>query len=209
MVQVKVCGITSLADAMLAAAAGADLLGFNFYPRSPRYVDPRLVREILQELSPAFQVMPVGVFVNESAETIRETVAQSGVGMVQLHGEESPGFCRELKLRVIKALRVASAEDADQAANYEVHALLVDSKTPAYGGSGIRPDWRLAENLARRFPRVILAGGLTPDNVAQAVAAVRPWAVDVASGVEKEPGVKDPELVQRFVNAVAAASRKK
>ena len=205
MVQVKICGITSLADAMLAAAAGADLLGFNFYPRSPRYVDPRLVREILQELSPAFQVMPVGVFVNESAETIRETVAQSGVGMVQLHGEESPEFCRKLKLRVIKALRVASAEDADQAANYEVHALLVDSKTPAYGGSGIQPDWRLAESIARKFPRVILAGGLTPDNVAAAIAAVKPWAVDAASGVEKEPGVKDPELVRRFIAAATAA----
>jgi len=202
MVQVKICGITSLADAMLAAAAGADLLGFNFYPPSPRYVEPRLVREILGELSSAFQITPVGVFVNESAARVREISAQSGVSLVQLHGDESPEFCRELGLRTIKAVRVASAEDAEKAAGYEVEALLVDSKTPVFGGSGIRPDWRLAERIARRFPRVILAGGLTPDNVAAAIAAVKPWGVDAASGVEKEPGVKDLELVRKFISAV-------
>jgi len=205
MVQVKICGITSLADAMLAAAAGADMLGFNFYPPSPRFAEPRLVREILGELSSAFQIVPVGVFVNESAAAIRELAAQSGVSMVQLHGDESPEFCRDLKLRVIKALRVAGAEDAEKAAGYQVDALLVDSQTPVFGGSGIQPDWRLAERIARRFPRVILAGGLTPDNVAQAVSAVRPWAVDVASGVEKEPGVKDPDLIRRFIEAATAA----
>jgi phosphoribosylanthranilate isomerase len=204
MVQVKICGITSLADALLAAAAGAEMLGFNFYPRSPRYVDPRLVREILRELSPVFQVVPVGVFVNENAETIREIAEMSGVRMVQLHGEESPEFCRELGLRVIKALRIAAAEDAEKAASYTVDALLVDSKTPVFGGSGVRPDWVLAEKIARRFPRVILAGGLNPDNVAAAIAAVRPWGVDAASGVEREPGVKDPELVRRFISAATS-----
>lgn len=206
MVKVKICGITSMADALLAAAAGADLLGFNFYSLSPRFVEPELVREILQELSSAFQIVPVGVFVNESAETIREIVAMIGVRMVQLHGDEPPEFCRGLNLRVIKALRLASAADADQAASYEVDALLVDSKTPGFGGSGVRPDWRLAERLARRFPRVLLAGGLNPANVAAAIAAVKPWGVDVASGVEKEPGRKDPDLVRRFIAAATAAS---
>ena len=205
MVKVKICGITSLADALLAAAAGADLLGFNFYPRSPRFVEPRLVREILSELSATFPIMPVGVFVNERAETVREIAAMSGVRMVQLHGDESPEFCRELNLRVIKALRVGAAADAKKAASYAVEALLVDSQTPVFGGSGVRPDWAVAETIARRFPRVLLAGGLTPDNVAAAISTVKPWGVDVASGVEKEPGVKDPELVRRFIEAATAA----
>jgi len=206
MVKVKICGITSLGDALLAAAAGADFLGFNFYPPSPRYVEPELARRILSELSSAFQITPVGVFVNESAETIRRVAAESGVRMLQLHGDEPPEFCRLLQQPVIKALRVAGPEDADKAAGYSVHALLVDSQTPGYGGSGVAPDWRLAERIARRHERVILAGGLTPDNVAEAIAAVRPWGVDVATGVERAPGVKDPELVRRFLAAATAAS---
>lgn len=206
MVKIKICGITSLGDALLAAAAGADFLGFNFYPTSPRYIAPELVRRILQELSSAFQVIPVGVFVNESAETIRRVAAESGVRMIQLHGEEPPEFCRQFERPVIKALRLAGPEDVEKAAGYAVHALLVDSKTPVYGGSGVSPDWRLAERIAGRHERVILAGGLTPENVAEAIAAVKPWGVDVASGVEREPGVKDAELVRRFIAAATATS---
>lgn len=196
-----------MADALLAAAAGADLLGFNFYPPSPRWVEPGLVRRILQELSASFPaVMSVGVFVNEPAEVIRRLAAESGVRLLQLHGDEPPEFCRQFDQPVIKALRLSGPEDLEPASHYTVHALLVDSKTPAYGGSGVMTDWRLAETIARRHERVILAGGLTPHNVAAAVAAVRPWGVDTASGVEREPGVKDAELVSRFISAAKKAS---
>ena len=206
MVKIKICGLTSLADALLAAANGADYLGFNFYPPSPRFVEPRFVRQVLSELSAAFQVVPVGVFVNENPEAIRRIVRESGVRMVQLHGDEPPEFCRGLEMPVIKALRLADASDAAAAARHNVHALLLDSKTPAFGGSGVRPDWKLAAKICRTRERVFLAGGLTPENVAAAVAQVRPWGVDVASGVEREPGVKDPDLIRKFIEAVHAAA---
>lgn len=202
MVKVKICGITRMADALLAAALGADYLGFNFYPPSPRYVEPALVREILSELSSSYRVRAVGVFVNENAETIRRVAAESGIRTAQLHGDETPEFCRGLGLEAIKVLRVAGEADVAAAGAYAGHTLLVDSKTPQFGGSGVRPDWALAEKICRRHPQVLLAGGLTPENVAEAIRIVRPWGVDVSSGVESEPGTKDPDKLKAFLRAV-------
>jgi len=205
MARVKICGITSRTDAEAAIATGADFLGFNFYPDSPRYVDPSLVRVILADLSRA--VGTVGVFVNADADRIRAVGETSGVGMVQLHGDESPGFCAAMDQPVIKAFRVGGPDDLAGIEDFEVWAVLVDSRTPGYGGSGVKPDWGLAADAGRRAKKLFLAGGLDPGNVGEAIRAVRPWAVDVASGIEKEPGIKDHEKMRRFIEAVKNASQ--
>ena len=204
MVRVKICGITSRADAEAAIAAGADFLGFNFYPDSPRYVEPSLVRVILADLSRP--VGTVGVFVNADADRVRATCETSGVGMVQLHGDETPEFCAAMDRPVLKAVRIGGPEDLSGIEEYKVWAMLADSRTPGFGGSGVKPDWALAADAARRTNRLFLAGGLSPENVGEAIRAVQPWAVDVSSGIEKEPGIKDHEKMRRFIQAVKNAS---
>ena len=203
MTLVKVCGVTNVEDALAALDAGADMLGFNFYARSPRYVTPAAARKIVEQLREG--VSCVGVFVNEAAPAEVERIArEAGLGAVQLHGDESPEFCRSLGgLTTIKALRVGADYKPESAAAYQTDAVLLDAYVAgARGGTGRTFDWRLATLTRERVPRLFLAGGLNPDNVAPAVAAVRPYAVDVCSGVETSPGRKSPELMRRFVNEV-------
>jgi phosphoribosylanthranilate isomerase len=204
MVKVKICGITNAADAGHAAACGADALGFVFYAGSPRCVTPEQVREIVAGLPPF--VTRVGLFVNEESQRIREIVAACGLDAVQLHGDEPPPDCVLPPLRVIKGVRPRTEADLAPLAAYPVTALLVDAAVPGqFGGTGQRADWALAARLSAR-QRVILAGGLTPANVAAAVRQVRPYGVDVASGVEAAPGRKDPERVAQFIRAAREAS---
>ena len=201
--RVKVCGITNLEDALAALEAGADMLGFNFYARSPRRVSPSEARRVVERLPAGVEC--VGVFVNESAPAGVERVArESGVGAVQLHGAETHEFCRALRgLTTIKALRVGPDFTPESAAAYPTDAVLLDAYVAGeWGGTGHTFDWSLARLTREAVPRLFLAGGLKPENVAAAVAAVRPFAVDVCSGVETSPGRKNPRLIRGFVEIV-------
>jgi len=207
MVQVKICGITNLADALAAVEAGADALGFNFYRRSPRFITTAAAHEIIARLPSS--VLTVGVFVNEAEPAqVARIAAQSGVAAVQLHGEESPDYCAALTgQQVIKALRVGDSFTPEQAARYRTHAILLDAFSPhAHGGTGLSFDWSLARRTRELVARLFLAGGLTPANVGAAIAAVRPFAVDVCSGVEAAPGRKDAKKLRAFVAAVRTAN---
>jgi phosphoribosylanthranilate isomerase len=198
---VKVCGTTSEEDALLAVAMGADAVGFIFAP-SPRQVAPRLVGDIVRRLPP--EILTVGVFRDELPERVVEIVQQTGLRGAQLHGHESPDQTRYVAERVPVVLKAFAAGDPSvrQARSHGAAAVLVDNPRP---GSGQVYDWSLAEDVPGGM-RLMLAGGLTPDNVADAIAAVHPWGVDVATGVESEPGRKDPRKLRAFVaNARAAA----
>jgi phosphoribosylanthranilate isomerase len=196
MIRVKICGITNPDDALQAVACGADALGLVFFAKSPRCVSPERAREIIARLPPL--VTTVGLFVNEDPRTIRAVAARCRLDRVQLHGDESPADCLLPPLRVLKALRVRDAESLARADEYPADLLLDAWSDQVYGGSGRQFDWQLARALAARRP-IILAGGLRPDNVAEAVAAVNPYAVDVSSGVERSPGRKDHEKVAEFI----------
>ncbi len=203
MVHVKICGITNLEDARVAVECGANALGFNFYKRSPRYVEPERAREIVAALAGA--TLCVGVFVNEKTPQDVACIArETRVGAVQLHGDEGPEFCRALKkLTIIKALRVAADFKPESAVAYDVDAILLDAFSPdARGGTGHTFDWAEARRTRELVSKLYLAGGLTHDNVGAAIAAVRPFGVDVCSGVEREPGRKDPTVLKRFMEAV-------
>jgi phosphoribosylanthranilate isomerase len=203
MTRVKVCGVTNLEDALAALDAGAEMLGFNFYARSPRCVSPAEARRVVERLPEGVEC--VGVFVNEpSPEDVARVAGESGVGAVQLHGDETPEFCRALRgLKVIKALRVGPGYTAASAAAYPADAVLLDAYVAGeFGGTGHTFDWSLARRTRDAVPRLLLAGGLRPENVAAAVAAVRPYAVDVCSGVEAAPGRKSPALMRLFVERV-------
>ncbi len=203
-VRIKICGITNQADAAAAVRAGADALGFIFYAGSPRCVAPERAAEIVAGLPPF--VVPVGVFVNAAAGEIESICETAGIQAAQLHGDESPGFCEALagqKRPVIKAFRVRDASWKSDAAAYPVGAVLLDTfAEDRYGGTGTTFDWRLVEGSPHR---VILSGGLNPDNVAEAVRSVRPYGVDTGSGVEREPGRKDHDKVRAFVEAARRA----
>lgn len=197
MVRVKICGITSRDDALMAVEAGADALGFVFYEKSPRFVNPLTAAAIIRELPPLVQT--VGLFVNEDVEKINWAADFCGLDLVQLHGDEEPRDADEVKRRVIRALRVKDETSLVAHDAWQVSALLLDAwVSGAYGGTGETFNWDLAAVAARQRP-VILAGGLTPENVAEAVRIVHPYAVDVSSGVEATPGRKDPEKVREFV----------
>jgi len=201
--RVKICGITNIEDARQASASGADALGFVFYPESPRSIEPEQARRIIADLPPL--ITTVGLFVNEPPARICETVAFCGLDTVQLHGEEEPDQCSYPPCRVIKALRLKDDRDDHLPDSYRVAAFLLDAYVPGqFGGTGQRCDWTRAAELASRH-RVILAGGLTPDNVAEAVRQVRPYGVDVSSGVEKRPGQKDPDQVAMFIRMAKEA----
>jgi phosphoribosylanthranilate isomerase len=197
MIRVKICGITNVEDALHAAACGADALGLVFYEKSPRCLSPEVARQIIAELPPF--VSAVGLFVNERPERIRQIADFCGLDVLQLHGDEGPTACDFAPRRVVKALRVKAAASLDGHAAYAVSALLLDAWVAgAYGGTGERFNWELAAAVARQRP-VILAGGLRAENVAAAVRSVRPYGVDVSSGVEASPGNKDPEKVAAFI----------
>ena len=198
--RVKICGLTRLEDVEAAVRLGADALGFNFWPGSRRYLAPARARELVRALPPF--VTAVGVLVDPSREEALAAAAASGVQVLQLHGDEPPELCLGLGLPVLKALRVRGPESLALLDRYAGVAcgFLLDADSAGYGGSGLTFDWGLAARAAARVP-VVLAGGLTPANVAAAVRAVRPWGVDVASGVESAPGLKDHDLMARFVRA--------
>lgn len=196
-VRIKICGITNEADAAAAVRAGADALGFIFYAGSPRCVAPGRAAEIVAGLPPF--VVPVGVFVNAAAGDVDGICEAAGIQVAQLHGDEPPGFCETLKRPVIKAFRVRDASWKSDAAAYPVGAVLLDTfAEDRYGGTGTTFDWRLVDGSPHR---VILSGGLNPDNVAEAVRSVRPYGVDTGSGVEREPGRKDHGKIRAFVEA--------
>jgi phosphoribosylanthranilate isomerase len=203
MVQVKICGITNLEDALGAVKAGADALGFNFYTRSPRCIRPPEARRIIEQLPPG--VLTVGVFVNEAAPEVVASIAEeSRVGAVQLHGDESPAYCRALKnFFVIKALRVSEDFAPESVREYETEAILLDSfKRGERGGTGRTFDWEVARRVRELVPKLFLAGGLSVENVRDAVETVRPHAVDACSRLESSPGRKDLERVRNFISAV-------
>ncbi len=196
MVRVKICGITSIGDAECAVGAGADAIGLNFYRGSPRCVAPATARAIAERLPAA--ICRVGVFANMERSEIEAIVETAGLSAVQLHGEEPPELCAGWRVPVIKAFRVRARRDIERISEYCVDFVLLDAyQEDALGGTGVRFDWSLLDSVDRR--RLILAGGLTPENVSEAVRRIRPFAVDVASGVERAPGIKDPEKVRRFV----------
>jgi phosphoribosylanthranilate isomerase len=211
MTLVKICGITNIEDARVAVAAGADLLGFIFYPQSPRYVPPERVCEIVSDLcAETGGVTPrlVGVFVDAAPEAVLRTRRKCGLHLVQLHGSEPPQAVEDLMATgtgVIKAFRVRDAGSLSAMARYRPTAFLLDTYVGGQpGGTGRTFNWELALE-AKRYGPVVLAGGLTPENVAQAVRQVRPWAVDVSSGVEASPGRKDHDRVYRFVANVRSS----
>jgi phosphoribosylanthranilate isomerase len=193
---IKICGITRLTDALHAVDQGATALGFIFWPRSPRAVSPARAAEIIAELPSG--VMTVGVFVNEPIEGIHAMVARTGITAVQLHGDEPPAYADAIEWPLLRAVDADEVADACDAWSEKV-TLLLDTIDPVRrGGTGVPVDWTIAAGVAEAR-RVVLAGGLTPENVAGAIRAVRPYGVDVSSGVELTPGVKDFGKVSRFV----------
>ena len=201
-VRVKICGLTNLADALAAAAAGADALGFNFYPASVRYVAPAVAADIVAQLPAG--VCAVGVFVNAARDDVERTAAAVGLHAVQFHGDEDPATCAGWSLQTIKALRVRDRAAAALARQYAVDYVLADAYVEGqFGGTGAPIAVELLADFDRG--RLILAGGLTPDTVAAAVRAVRPVAVDVASGVEAAPGKKDHDKMRRFIDHAQSA----
>jgi phosphoribosylanthranilate isomerase len=198
MVQVKICGITSLEDARVAVDCGADALGFVFYPPSPRYVTPAQAARIVAALPPF--VTTVGLFVDVPAAEVDETVACCGLDRVQLHGHETPEYCRRMRRPVIKAIRMKNAESLTSVADYTVAAYLLDAYVEGAlpGGNGAAFAWELAARV-KTHGSIILAGGLTPENIETAIAQVQPDGVDVSSGVERRPGVKDQHKIRQFI----------
>lgn len=207
-VRVKVCGITNLADAQLCVSEGVDILGFNFYRGSPRYIAPQEVRRIVDQLPS--EVCTVGVFVNEEPEDVIQIVAQAGIDAVQLHGDESVHFCRDLsELFVIKALRVNDNFSPEIVASYQTAAVLLDAfSADARGGTGRRFDWNIARETKRFASKLFLAGGLTPENVGEAISSVEPYAVDVCSSLESTPGIKREDRLKEFMKAVRGRQRR-
>lgn len=197
MTQVKICGITNVADAQVAIDAGADLLGLIFYPPSPRYVTLEQARAIVACLPTGCQA--VGVFVNSPVETMTQMVEQCGLHLLQLHGEESPAVCQQVPCPVIKTFRFNAHVQPAMMRSYAVKAFLIEGfHAEIYGGGGVQADWQRVAGL-HDYGRLILAGGLTPRNVQEAIRIVRPYAVDVCSGVEATPGKKDWAKVRAFV----------
>jgi phosphoribosylanthranilate isomerase len=204
MTLVKICGITNLDDALAAVAAGADALGFNFYKPSPRYLTPQHAREIIEQLPES--LLMVGVFVNEeSPDDVRRIANEAGIRALQLHGDESPAYCRELAADyyVIKTFAVSDTFDVETAKAYEVEAIMLDTKhNRLRGGTGRVFDWSVAQRLCPTIPKLFLAGGLSPENIKNAVETVHPFAVDACSALEDTPGKKNHERMRVFVNAV-------
>ena len=206
MTKIKICGIKTVTDALAAMDAGADLIGFNFYPKSPRYIEVGRCRDIMSVMRKYGHMTYVGVFVNASVTTICATMETLGLSLAQLHGDETPEMVFALDGKAFKAFR-GVPQRLDGFAREEAPALLVDASVKgAYGGTGVTADWKGAAELAKQYP-LLLAGGLTPENAAEAIGRVQPWGVDVASGVESAPGEKDPHKMKAFIQAVREESK--
>ncbi len=200
VIKIKICGITNLGDAQAAVEAGADALGFMFYEGSPRFVTFAQAAEMIHALPPF--IAKVGVFVNSPAEFIQQAIDQCGLDTLQLHGDESPEFCSQFNLKVLKAFRLHNEDSLRPLAAYATSAWLLDTYFPGQaGGTGASFDWRLAVAAKMLGRPIVLAGGLNPDNVAQAIREVQPYGVDVSSGVETAPGRKDRQKLRDFVAA--------
>ena len=202
--KIKICGITNQIDALHAVDAGADALGFIFYKKSPRYVSPNVVKSIAANLPPF--ILPVGVFVNEEAKVVRNIVDECGLALAQIHGDETADFCESLGRPVMRGIRLQDRNTFLAMAEYKgrarVRGFVLDAfSQDLHGGTGKIADWELAKEAAHSFS-FLLAGGLTPENVQDAIQKVEPYGVDVSSGVETSPGKKDPAKVQAFVQAV-------
>ena len=203
-VKVKICGITSAADAQAAVQAGADALGLMFYAGSPRHVPMDRAREIARALPPF--IIRAGVFVDPDPEEVFEAVRLCGLNLLQFHGAESPEFCEQFGLMTMKAFRIQNADSLQPISAFRTHAILLDSYVAGQpGGTGETFNWELARQVTKLGRPVFLAGGLTPQNVAEAVRTVEPFGVDVSSGVEQSPGKKDAKKMQDFIAAVRAA----
>jgi len=201
--RIKICGITLAEDARLATELGAWALGFVFWPDSPRYIEPDRAREIVRSLPPL--ALPIGVFVDQPPEHVNRVAAHVGLGAVQLHGSETPTFVRALSCRVVKALPLSETGDVHGLDEWTGSLVLLDAFDPVRkGGTGRAVDWEAAARIARRRP-IVLAGGLSPTNVERAIAAVAPVAIDVSSGVEAEPGIKDSARMRDLFEAARLA----
>ena len=201
--RVKICGIMNVHDALAATEYGADAIGFVLYRSSPRYIDLGTVKNIMAQLPPF--VTTVGVFANAEEREIRSVVEECGIDVIQLQGDEPPDLCRRLGSRVIKAIRVRDRFSLNKMIPYKVRAYVLDTyREGQLGGTGETFDWDLAFQ-AKKFGKIILAGGLTPDNVRQAVEQVRPYGVDVSSGVEERIGKKDLTKLKRFIEIAKQA----
>ncbi len=202
-VKVKICGITSVADGLAAAEAGADMIGLMFYEHSPRQLSLSAAAEIARALPPF--VVKVGVFVNPPADLVLRAMGDCGVSLLQFHGEEPPEFCTQFGAMSMKAFRVRDASSLATLPQYQTDAWLLDAFSPnAHGGTGAKFNWDLAVEAMELGRPIFLAGGLTPENVAEAVRAVQPFGVDVSSGVESAPGKKDHAKVRAFIQAAKA-----
>ena len=205
MTFIKICGITNLEDAQAAVAAGADALGFNFYKPSPRYITPQAARAIIEQLPSS--ILTVGVFVDEDSTTVMSVANEAGLKALQLHGDESPDYCRELAANtlVIKTLAVSDSFDPARAYSYEVDAIMLDTRDNRLrGGTGRVFDWSIAQQVSQIVPKLYLAGGLSPENVAEALNKVRPYAVDACSSLENRPGTKNHGRMRAFIDTVRA-----
>lgn len=204
MTRVKICGITRLPDALLASELGADALGFIFYPGSKRFIEPERAGEIIASLPP--YLTTVGVFVNQSLDEINSFKEKSGISLVQLHGDETPEFCAGLTFKSVKALRVKGSSDVERVELYPQEAILFDKYSDEqYGGTGESFSWDLLSGL-KTNKHIILSGGLTSENVGDAIKRVNPYALDVSSGVEDHPGIKSEEKMRKFIEAVRLGS---
>lgn len=204
-VRVKICGITNAPDARAAAEAGADALGFMFYEKSPRHISIRDAAEIIRELPPF--IMRVGVFVDASEDLVMRAIGDCGLNMLQFHGRETPEYCSQFGLMSIKAFRIRDAESLKELPLYPTDAWLLDAyAADKLGGTGEKFNWDLAIEAKKLGKPIFLAGGLTAANVAGAVEKVRPFAVDVSSGVEAEPGKKDHQKVRAFIQAAKSVA---
>jgi phosphoribosylanthranilate isomerase len=198
--RVKICGITNLADAQAAIEAGADALGFNFYEKSPRFVSLETAAEISKQLPPF--IMRVGVFVNAPEDFVLRAIGGCNLTMLQFHGDEPPEFCTQFGLMSMKAFRIRDEKSLEQIPNYQTDAYLLDAfSSTTLGGTGEKFNWDLAVEAQKFGKPIFLAGGLTPENVADAVKKVQPFGVDVSSGVEISPGKKDNAKLKAFIQA--------
>lgn len=205
--EIKICGITRLKDALCAAACGAEAVGFIFHEASPRCITPEKAKAIIAQLPAG--IARVGVFVNREAEEVKRTVDMCALDLIQLHGDETPAYCRLFPSeRVIKAVSPRMAEELRALAVYEVRAFLVDARDAGrYGGTGKRADWELAARIGKEHP-LILAGGLDAENIDAALAAVAPCAVDINSGCECSPGIKDHARLRRIIKVTRDMDRR-
>jgi len=202
MLFVKICGITRLDDAIAAADAGARALGFNFYKKSKRYITPENAKNIIEKLPG--HILKVGLFVNSSEKIVSDISSMLELDLIQFHGDESPDFCKKFGDKVIRAFRLENQNQLEEIKNYNfARMIIIDAAVPGeYGGTGVLSNRQLAVKAKEFGIPLLLAGGLTPENVRSAIEEVKPFGVDVAGGVESSPGIKDHEKIRAFMHSV-------